>query len=294
MAEAVVWSLAMTALRAWLAQAFLDEESPRYERVQRFIMFWIVLSVFSMVLETVPAFAARHQGWLDLVENVVVALFTAEYLVNVWVAPSKKRYVFGVWGIIDLLAVLPSLILMLNIGSAEFLAVMRVMRVLRILRVLKLAKVAAHKFNDRQKRGPALMDLQIFMIALFSALTIWSTLAYHAEHGEAATKFTSIPLAMWWGISTLTGTAYGDIYPTTLWGRVVAACTALTGLALFGLLMTVIGEALHATLFGGGGGRAHGKAAADPAPSSCACGQLLSNSWNLCPQCGAKVARPPA
>jgi len=56
----------------------------------------------------------------------------------------------------------------------------------------------------------------------------------------------------------------------------------------------VIGEALHATLFGGGG-RARGKAAAEPAPpSSCACGQVLSASWNLCPQCGATVARPPA
>jgi voltage-gated potassium channel len=120
------------------------------------------------------------------------------------VAPSKRRYVLGPWGIIDLLAVLPSLIIMLNIGSAAFLSVMRVMRVLRILRVLKLAKVAAHKFNDRQKRGAALMDLQIFLIALFSALTIWSTLAYHAVRGTENSKFTSIPAAMWWGISTLT------------------------------------------------------------------------------------------
>jgi len=241
---------AMSAIKAWLAEAFLDEGSSRYERVQGFVMVCIFVSVASMVMETVPAFAARHQAWLDAVEVVVVTIFTIEYLVNVWVAPSKRRYILGPWGIIDLLAVLPSLILMLNIGSAEFLGVMRVMRVLRILRVLKLAKMTAHKFNDRQKRGAALMDLQIFLIALFAALTIWSTLAYYAEHATEGSKFTSIPAAMWWGISTLTGTAYGDIYPVTLWGRVVAACTALTGLALFGLLMTVIGEALHSTLFG--------------------------------------------
>jgi voltage-gated potassium channel len=246
-------------IRAWMAESFLDETSPRYERMQRFVMFCIFLSVASMVAETVPGVAARHQRWLDLIEVVVVAVFTAEYAVNVWVAPDRRRYVLGVWGIIDLLAVLPSLIVMLNIGSAEFLGVMRVMRVLRILRVLKLAKVAAHKFHDRQKRGAALMDLQIFLLALFSALTIWSTLAYHAERSQPDTKFLSIPHAMWWGISTLTGTTYGDIYPTTLWGRIVAAGTALTGLALFGLLMNVIGEALQATLFGRKGSRTDGE-----------------------------------
>jgi voltage-gated potassium channel len=238
------------ALRSWLEEAFLAERSPRFIRVQRFVMFCIFLSVGSMVLETVPWIAQRHQGWFDLVERVVLVVFTAEYAINVWVAPDRRGYVLGVWGIIDLLAVLPSLVLALNVGSVEFLAVMRVMRVLRILRVLKLAKVAAQRFHERETRGAARMDLQIYFIAFFCSLTIWSTLMYYAERGPAGTKFTSIPESMWWAISALTGTTYGDIYPQTVWGRVVAVCAALNGLALFGLLMNVIGEALHVSLFG--------------------------------------------
>jgi voltage-gated potassium channel len=241
------------ALRSWLEEAFLAERSPRFIRVQRFVTFWILLSVTSMVLETVPWIAAVYQPWFDLVERIVLVIFTAEYAINVWVAPSRKAYVFGVWGIIDLLAVLPSLILALNVGSVEFLAVMRVMRVLRILRVLKLAKVAAQCFHERQSRGAARMDIQIYFIAFFCSLTVWSTLMYYAERGRPASRFTSIPEAMWWAICALTGTTYGDIYPSTLWGRVVAVCAALNGLALFGLLMNVIGEALHASLFGSGG-----------------------------------------
>lgn len=233
-----------------MEEALLEERSPLFIAVQRFVMFWIFVSVASMVLETVPWLSAQFQGWFDLVEHVVLVLFTLEYAMNVWVAPDRKAYVLGPWGIIDLLAVLPSLILALNVGSAEFLAVMRVMRVLRILRVLKLAKIAAQRFHERETRGAARMDIQIYFIALFCATTIWSTLAFHAERGVPGTKFTSIPQAMWWGISTLTGATYGDIYPVTFWGRVVAAVTALSGLALFGLLMNVIGEALHATLFG--------------------------------------------
>ena len=259
----------MTALRSWLEEAFLVERSPRFIRVQRFVMFWIFLSVASMVLETVPWIAAGRQRWFDLVEHLVLVVFTAEYVINIWVAPDRKRYVLGVWGIIDLLAVLPSLVLALNIGSAEFLGVMRVMRVLRILRVLKLAKVAAQRFQERESRGAARMDIQIYFIAFFCSLTIWSTLVYYAERGQPATKFTSIPEGMWWAISALTSATYGDIYPTTLWGRIVGVCAALNGLALFGLLMNVIGEALHASLFG---------ARRQPAAA--------------CPQCGATLSAP--
>jgi voltage-gated potassium channel Kch len=104
------------------------------------------------------------------------------------------------------------------------------------------------------------MDIQIYLIAFFCAVTIWSTLAYYAERGRTGTRFTSIPESMWWATGTLTGATYGDIYPVTVWGRVVAIATALTGLALFGLLMNVIGEALHASLFG------QGKPAAEAPP----------------------------
>ncbi len=289
----------MHALRSWLEEAFLVEHSPRFIRVQRFVMFWIFLSVGSMVLETVPWMAERHQAWFDLVEHVVLVIFTAEYLINVWVAPDRKAYVLGVWGIIDLLAVLPSLILLLNVGSAEFLGVMRVMRVLRILRVLKLVKVAAQRFHERESRGAARMDMQIYLIALFCSLTIWSTLVYYAERSQPGTKFTSIPEGMWWGISALTSATYGDIYPTTVWGRTVAVLAALNGLALFGLLMNVIGEALHASLFGGTPVAKAASAPGVPAgtlPKACLCGEALREDWKLCPRCGtpahAAGARP--
>ena len=286
----------MNTLRSWLEEAFLAERSPRFIRVQRFVMFWIFLSVGSMVLETVPWLSARYQGWFDLVEHAVLVIFTAEYVINVWVAPDRKGYVLGVWGIIDLLAVLPSLILLLNIGSAEFLGVMRVMRVLRILRVLKLVKVAAQRFHERETRGAARMDMQIYLIALFCSLTIWSTLVYYAERNQPGTKFTSVPEGMWWAVSALTSATYGDIYPTTVWGRMVAVCAALNGLALFGLLMNVIGEALHVSLFGVGAKAKPSAAGAamTPPPPACACGQSLQEGWMQCPRCGTAVLAPGA
>jgi hypothetical protein len=155
------------------------------------------------------------------------------------------------------------------------------------------------------------MDLQIYLIALFSAVTIFSTLAFYAEEGQPNTQFTSIPAAMWWCIVTITTTGYGDMYPSTVGGRLVAAATMITGLALFGLLMNVVGKAMLTSLFGSENLEAHhppgqsaeggahveesaGVGAAIPAAAEvgiCGCGQPLSPAWRLCPMCGTPTAR---
>jgi hypothetical protein len=192
---------------------------------------------------------------------------------------------------------------------------------MRILRVLKLAKIAARQFEKRREVGhhTLWMDLQIYFIALFSAVTIFSTLEFYAEETVPGTLFVHIPASMWWCIVTITTTGYGDMVPTTLAGKVVAAATMLTGLALFGLLMNVVGKAMLTSLFGStdleaheeavrrgeavlaqkrrkGAGGAQEEAAAPDAtrPSgvlTCACGEALNPSWRLCPHCGTPTPR---
>ena len=73
---------------------------------------------------------------------------------------------------------------------------------------------------------------------------------YYAERNIEGTAFTSIPEAMWWCMVTITTVGYGDMYPTSLLGRIVASITMLCGLALFGLLMNVIGKYMMTSLFG--------------------------------------------
>ncbi len=290
----------LSPLKRALRRAVLDESSPQFHRLQGFITFCIFVSVLAIVLESVPSIGIHHMAF-ELVEEAVVAVFTVEYLVNIWVAPDKRAYLLGPWGLIDLLAILPSFLLLLNLPSVKVMRMLRVMRVVRILRVLKLARVASARFRERGTRGAFRMDLQIYFIALFCAVTIWSTLVYYAEHQEPNTLFTSIPQAMWWGIATLTTTGYGDIAPVTFWGRLMAAGTMITGLALFGLLMNVVGEALHVSLFGArqGSAREDGTSAGEadglPAPGAyavCGCGQALHALWRLCPICGTPVAAP--
>ena len=97
-------------------------------------------------------------------------------------------------------------------------------------------------------------DLQIYLIALFTVLVISSTLIWNVEFDpldeNSTTMFVNIPVSMWWGIVTLCTVGYGDMFPQTFAGRVIGGVTMLSGLALFGILTSVIGRALMASLFG--------------------------------------------
>jgi hypothetical protein len=187
------------------------------------------------------------------------------------------------------------------------LRILRFLRMLRVLRVLKLAKTAVRQQREsRERRFNTLkLDLQIYLIALFSAVTILSTLEFYAEAEVANTPFTSIPASLWWCMVTLTTTGYGDMYPSTIAGRVIAAVTMLTGLALFAMLMNVIGKTMLSSLFGASDLESHehtvqrthpaadredtARTASTPAPG--AGGAPLPPSWPFCPHCGAVVGQ---
>ena len=149
---------------------------------------------------------------------------------------------------------------------------------LRVLRVLKLIKLAfaqrAIKVAGEGKSNTFAIDLQIYAIAVLCAITVSGTLGYYAEKDVDGSAFTSIPAGMWWGVVTLTTTGYGDmvtqneaklVQPVTAMGRIIGGATMLVGLALFGVLTSVIGRALLQSLFGapsGGGGSSQNVASA--------------------------------
>jgi voltage-gated potassium channel Kch len=240
----------------WIREAFENEQSTLYRVVNDIIVLLIFFSIGSIVAASMEEFYTAHQSFFDISEMIVVGLFTLEYFANIYVAKEKSKYIFGPWGIIDFLAIAPSY---LNIGdfrAIKVLRVLRILRFLRLMRMLKLIKQAKHiasggKADEKVSKFDTLkMDLQIYFIALFSVLVIFSTLEYFAERGIEGTAFTSIPKAMWWCIVTITTVGYGDMYPTGVLGRIIAGAAMLCGVALFGLLMNVIGKYMMTELFG--------------------------------------------
>lgn len=240
----------------WIHEAFANESSQSYRFVNDIIVFLIFFSIGSIVAASVDTFYIAHQRLFDQSELVVIIIFTIEYAANIYVAPDKTKYLFGPWGIIDFLAIAPSYLNIIDLRAIKVLRVLRILRFLRLMRMLRLLKLAKHvaKAQDEDQKTNKFdtlkMDLQIYFIAMFSVVVIFSTLMYYAERMVDGTAFTSIPQAMWWCVVTITTVGYGDMYPVTLLGRIIATFTMFSGLALFGLLMNVIGKYMMTSLFG--------------------------------------------
>lgn len=238
-----------------MRQAFANEESTAYRVINDIVVFLIFFSIGSIVMASMEEFYLKYQTFFDISEMIVVGLFTLEYLANIYVAENKAKYIFGPWGVIDFLAIAPSYLNIIDLRAIKVFRVLRVLRFLRLMRMLRLLKLAKHvvKAGDQEQKdrfSTLKMDLQIYFIAMFSVVVIFSTLVYYAERNYPGTLFTSIPKAMWWCIVTITTVGYGDMFPMTVLGRLLAAVTMLCGLALFGLLMNVIGKSMMSSLFG--------------------------------------------
>ena len=270
-----------------IGQMLTDPTHEKYRAWQSIVTLFIFVSCVALAVETVPEIAEKYSAELFILEWISVGIFTADYLANLLYSEEKLSYAFSVWGIIDLVSILPSYLMLLNLTALQGTKVLRLVRVARVLRVLKLVRVAVSETSSAQ--NPIMANLKIYFILFFSVLMISSTAMYFvegslystdaieagqklldasAEAGKEPVKFvpvdpisgnaipedkrffTSIPTAMWWCVVTMTSTGYGDMFPVTVGGRIVAGITMILGLVLFAILFNVIGKTLMVVLFG--------------------------------------------
>ena len=238
-----------------LHRGFADPTASEYHAVQRVVITLIFLSVAAIVVETVHPLHEDFEPLFDILEWLFLLGFGLEYVAHLYIAEKKLAYVFSIWGLIDLLSIIPSFAAILHVSGLEGFRELRILRVLRTLKLMKLATVSASEAQDlaKHRRSTLALDLQIYFIALFTVMIISATLVYHAEAGMPDTKFTNIPAALWWAVSTVSTTGSPFARTVTVWGRVIAGVTMLAGVALFGILTNVIGRALLTSLFGSSG-----------------------------------------
>lgn len=254
-----------------------------YKTWQSIVNVFIITSCMALALETVPSIWAEYKTPFNILEWVSVSIFTVDYIANLFYSESKFKYAISVWGIIDLISILPTYLMFLNLTALQGAKMLRLPRIARVLRILK--SVVATQANS----NPLVVNLKIYLIIFFSVMMISSTAMYafegtlyssenmaigqkaldaQVELGQKAEVFmpkdpisgisipedkrffTSIPSAMWWCIVTLTSTGYGDMYPVTVKGRIVAGITMFLGLVLFGILLNLVGKTLMVVLFG--------------------------------------------
>ena len=222
-----------------------EDRASRY--CDLFLFSLIVLNLAAVCLETIDALYARYNLVFTSIEIVSVTIFSVEYVLRIWsraAAPDGKHkgafskrmaYILSFTGIIDLLAILPSIIPLL-LGGVD-------LRWLRILRLMRLLKFSHYSSALEDLISAVRHESRSFVATLYLlvlALLISSAMIYVAEQAVQPEHFGSIPQAMWWTVVTLTTVGYGDIVPMTVVGKFIATLTALMGVCVVALLTGIV------------------------------------------------------
>ena len=187
----------------------------------------IVLSVLVVMLESVRGINERHRGLLLAAEWGFTLLFTAEYVLRLACVQRPWRYARSFFGVVDLLAVVPTYLSVLLPGSQSLL-VIRSLRLLRVFRVFKLARFLTEAVELRRAVWASRAKITVFLTTVVILVVILGSAMYLIESG-AGSGFSSIPQSMYWAVVTMTTVGYGDIAPVTAMGKTVAAAIMMLG-----------------------------------------------------------------
>lgn len=186
----------------------------------------ILLSVAVVMLDSVATYRERHGSLLWTLEWVLTLIFTVEYGLRLSCVISPRKYAFSFFGVIDLLAILPTFIA-LALPSAKYLLVVRILRILRVFRVLKLATYVQESNELSRALWASRRKIVVFLFAVFTIVVVLGSLMYLIEGEEHG--FSSIPRGVYWAVVTLTTVGYGDIAPETPQGQAVAMIVMVLG-----------------------------------------------------------------
>ncbi|MEL7340851.1 MAG: ion transporter, partial [Bacteroidota bacterium] len=219
----------MDSLRERVHEIIFEADTPAGKAFDVGLLIAIVLSVIVVMLESIKGIRDQYQVILQGIEWGLTALFSIEYLLRIYSTQKPHKYIFSFYGIVDLLAILPSFLQPFVAGS-QYLVTIRTLRLLRIFRVLKLANyvVQGQVISAALKASRA--KITVFLIAVMTLVVIVGSLMYVVEGGDDSPGgFTSIPKSIYWAIVTVTTVGYGDIAPVSDLGQALSALLMVMG-----------------------------------------------------------------
>ncbi len=212
--------------RLWLYETIFETETFAGRWFDILLILSIILSVIAVMLDSVGSIRVQWGRTLYVLEWAFTLFFTVEYLLRLISIGRPRKYATSFWGIIDLLAIIPTYI-SLVIPHSKFLLVIRIIRMLRIFRVLKLLRYMGEAQQLRAAIQASRHKIVVFLFAVLALVIIIGSIMYIVE-GEK-NGFTSIPRSIYWSIVTLTTVGYGDISPKTDLGQMLAALVMMLG-----------------------------------------------------------------
>lgn len=212
-----------------------------------FITALIIVNVAGVVLESYQELSDTYHEEFHLLELISVVVFSIEYLLRIIFSAtiygrkkgisSSLKYIFSLEGIIDFLAIIPFYLPMFITLDARTLRILRLFRLFRIFK-LNYYHEALLTLNNVIKSKARILSMTIFTVLIFLVLT--SAMMFELENDVQPDKFPNIVQTVWWAIATLTTVGYGDVYPVTNAGKILASITALLGIGLVAIPTGII------------------------------------------------------
>ncbi len=241
------------------------------------LLLVILINLLAVMFDSVESYHKEYGSILKIVEWTITGLFIIEYGLRIWVLNKKSKYIFSFYGVIDLLAILPSFLGLFFIGT-HFLAIIRTLRLLRVFSVFQLSNYTKQGNILIKSMRNSWSKLSVFLLSVITIITVVGTLMYLIEGAENG--FRNIPVAIYWTIVTITTVGYGDISPGTPLGQFLASLTMIIGYAIIAVPTGIItAEAIKQN------------------SKSVTCPQCFNKEndteSNYCRQCGFKLKKLP-
>ncbi len=236
----------MKRLRHRLHEIIFEADTAAGKWFDILLIASIIVSVLLVMLDSVTGIRKVYGLWLNSGEWFFTLLFTGEYLLRLFCVQRPLLYARSFFGIVDLLAILPTYLSVILPGGHYFI-VIRVLRLLRVFRVFKLVQFLSEARLLLGALRASIRKIAVFLCAVLTLVMIFGALMYVVE--GAANGFTSIPRSIYWAIVTMTTVGYGDISPQTDLGQALAAFIMIIGYGIIavptGIVTVELSRAAH-------------------------------------------------
>lgn len=228
---------AINRFKSRLHEVIFEADTKEGKVFDEVLLVSIILSVLIVILDSVPSLETSHGPFFHSAEWFFTILFTIEYLLRIWITKKSFKYMFSFFGIIDLIAIIPTYLSLLMPGG-ELIIIVRMLRLLRIFRILKLMQYISATNLLMDSLIKSRYKISVFILFVSILVTILGAILYLVEGAQSG--FTSIPRGIYWAIITLTTVGYGDITPSTVAGQSIASVVMLLGYAIIAVPTGII------------------------------------------------------
>ena len=232
----------MSKIKQQLFEIIFEADTKKGKAFDVILLIAIVFSIVLVMLSSVKEIELKHHTFLITSEWILTIFFTIEYFLRLLVSPKPIKYAKSVYGIIDLLSIIPTYLALFVTGGHAFM-VLRSLRLLRMFRVFKLTRYVHGASVITKALKSSLPKISVFLFGVIMIVIIVGSFMYIIEGEENG--FTSIPRSIYWAIVTLTTVGYGDISPQTDFGQFISSLVMIIGYSIIAVPTGIITSEVH-------------------------------------------------